>query len=204
MTERHASSVAPFVISVALSAAVAEIAWVRAPFEMAAVSPALEQVHLRADDHGDEPVTLYVALPPPDTAPVYIEPVLPVPVPRWRPSAAIRDSALIDRARKYLGTNPTGWARVWCGRFMALIAPDLARRVPNPNWARDWARLPHVKPRVGAIVVLTRRGGGHVGVVSGFDRRGNPVVVSGNHNRRVAESVYPKSRVVAYVSASSS
>jgi hypothetical protein len=47
---------------------------------------------------------------------------------------------------------------------------------------------------------MTRRGGGgHVGVVSGIDRRGNPIVVSGNHGRRVAESVYPRSRVYAYV-----
>lgn len=55
-------------------------------------------------------------------------------------------------------------------------------------------------PQVGAIAVMTRRGGGgHVGVVSGVDRRGNPIVVSGNHGRRVAESVYPRSRVYAYV-----
>lgn len=54
-------------------------------------------------------------------------------------------------------------------------------------------------PQVGAIAVIGRRGGGHVGVVSGIDSNGNPIVVSGNHNRTVAESVYPRSRVVAYV-----
>src|SRR5262249_13078600 len=47
--------------------------------------------------------------------------------------------------------------------------------------------------------VLYRKGGGHVGVVSGFDIMGNPVVISGNHGHRVYESVYPRSRVLAYV-----
>lgn len=55
------------------------------------------------------------------------------------------------------------------------------------------------EPRVGSLVVLTRKGGGHVGVVSGVTPDGNPIVISGNHNNRVAESVYPSSRVIAYV-----
>jgi len=36
-------------------------------------------------------------------------------------------------------------------------------------------------------------------VVSGIDANGNPIIVSGNHNRTVAESVYPRSRISAYV-----
>jgi hypothetical protein len=42
-------------------------------------------------------------------------------------------------------------------------------------------------------------GGGHVGVVSGMDTSGNPIIISGNHNRRVAESIYPRGRIFAYV-----
>ena len=38
-------------------------------------------------------------------------------------------------------------------------------------------------PQVGAIAVMGRRGGGHVGVVSGVDPNSNPIVVSGNHSR---------------------
>lgn len=110
---------------------------------------------------------------------------------------------LLARARAFLGRNPGGWKHpsLWCGEFMARIAPELARRLDNPAWARDWADLPHVKPRVGAIVVLARGHGGHIGVVSGFDRRGNPRVISGNHGHRVAEGVYSKRRVIAYVGA---
>ncbi len=54
-------------------------------------------------------------------------------------------------------------------------------------------------PQVGAIAVMGRRGGGHVGVVSGIDPHGNPIIVSGNHGHRVAESVYPRRRIYAYV-----
>jgi uncharacterized protein (TIGR02594 family) len=55
-------------------------------------------------------------------------------------------------------------------------------------------------PQVGAIAVMSRgRRGGHVGVVSGIDPNGNPIVISGNHGRRVAESTYPRGRIYAYV-----
>jgi uncharacterized protein (TIGR02594 family) len=117
------------------------------------------------------------------------------------PSGPAWHSDLVSAARRYMGTNPTGWAHRWCGRFMAMIAPQAARRVGNPNLAMNWRRLPKISPQVGAIAVLRRRGGGHVGVVSGFDGRGNPIIVSGNHNRRVGEGVYPRGRVVAWVSA---
>jgi uncharacterized protein (TIGR02594 family) len=54
-------------------------------------------------------------------------------------------------------------------------------------------------PQVGAIAVMSRRGGGHVGVVSGIDAKGNPIIISGNHGHRVAEATYSRGRVYAYV-----
>ncbi len=107
---------------------------------------------------------------------------------------------LVDKARHYLGTNPTGWNAVWCGKFMAMVAPEAAAKIKNPNRARDWATLPHVNPRVGAIAVIARgRNVGHVGIVTGFEGN-NPIIVSGNHTRRVGEGVYPARLVIAYVS----
>jgi hypothetical protein len=48
--------------------------------------------------------------------------------------------------------------------------------------------------------VLSRQGGGHVGIVTGVDRNGNPILIAGNNGRRkVGSSVYPKRRVIAYV-----
>ena len=109
---------------------------------------------------------------------------------------------LVDRARAYMGTNPTGWRRVWCGRFMAMIAPNAAARIRNPNMAKDWANAgPHYSGcTVGSVAVLGRRGGGHVGVVSACTAAG-PQIVSGNHGHRVGEGIYPAGRVIAYVGA---
>lgn len=133
----------------------------------------------------------------------YLEERLPIGRAIVRPvgESSFGSYDLVERARAYMGGNPTGQARLWCGRFMAMIAPDAAARIRNPNMARDWAALPHVQARVGAIAVLSRgRRGGHVGVVSGFDAHGNPRIVSGNHGHRVGEGVYPAGRVLAYVS----
>jgi hypothetical protein len=47
--------------------------------------------------------------------------------------------------------------------------------------------------------VMGRRGGGHVGVVSGIDAAGNPILVSGNNGNRVREASYPRGRIYAYV-----
>jgi len=104
-----------------------------------------------------------------------------------------------SRAASYIGTNPTGWGHRWCGKFMAMVAPNTAAKLKNPNLARNWATLPRTTAHVGAIAVMGRRGGGHVGIVTGFDENGNPRIVSGNHNHQVGEGVYPKGRIYAYV-----
>jgi uncharacterized protein (TIGR02594 family) len=109
-------------------------------------------------------------------------------------------NALVTEARKYIGTNPTGRGSLWCGAFMDLILKRTGH-AGGGNLAKAYANYgTRVSgPQVGAIAVMGRRGGGHVGVVSGVDPNGNPIVVSGNHNRTVAESVYPAGRISAYV-----
>jgi uncharacterized protein (TIGR02594 family) len=109
-------------------------------------------------------------------------------------------NSLVAEARKYIGTNPTGRGSLWCGAFMDLILKRTGH-AGGGNLAKAYAHYgPRVSgPQVGAIAVMSRRGGGHVGVVSGVDPNGNPIIVSGNHNHTVAESVYPASRINAYV-----
>ena len=110
--------------------------------------------------------------------------------------------ALVTEARKYLGTNPTDRKRLWCATFMNFILAKLGYPGTNSDAARSFAYYGQRidKPEIGAIAVLTRgKRGGHVGVVSGVDAHGNPIIISGNHNRRVGEGVYPRSRVIAYV-----
>jgi uncharacterized protein (TIGR02594 family) len=109
-------------------------------------------------------------------------------------------SRLVADARRYIGTNPTGRRSLWCGAFMDKILRDTGHR-GGGNLAKGYLHYGHriAGPRVGAIAVMARRGGGHVGVVSGIDANGNPIIISGNHNHTVAESTYPRGRVIAYV-----
>ena len=109
---------------------------------------------------------------------------------------------LVAEAKRYMGTNPTGRGSLWCGHFMNMVLERSGHRSSGSNTARSFASYGTriSGPQVGAIAVMSRgRGGGHVGVVSGIDPNGNPIIVSGNHNRRVAESVYPRGRIFAYV-----
>lgn len=89
-----------------------------------------------------------------------------------------------------------GASRLWCSDFANMITGGgTGSRV-----ARSWLTKPRISPQVGAMVVTSRRGGGHVGIVSGFTANGDPIVISGNHGHRVGEGVYPRSRIIAYVS----
>ena len=105
-------------------------------------------------------------------------------------------NSLVSEARRYMGTNPTGRGRQWCGAFMDMVLKKTGH-AGGGNLARAYARYgTRVSgPQVGAIAVMNH----HVGVVSGVDPNGNPIIVSGNHNRTVAEAVYPRSRITAYV-----
>lgn len=111
-------------------------------------------------------------------------------------------SGLVAQARRYIGTNPTGMAALWCARFMNMVLERSGRRGTGSNMANSFANYGSrvSGPQVGAIAVMSRgKRGGHVGIVSGIDSKGNPIVISGNYNRRVAETVIPRGRIYAYV-----
>jgi uncharacterized protein (TIGR02594 family) len=110
-------------------------------------------------------------------------------------------SNIVAEARRYIGGNPTGRGRLWCARFMNMVLQHSGLHGTGSDMARSFASYGQrvSGPQIGAIAVMGRRGGGHVGVVSGIDASGNPIVVSGNHGHRVAESVYPRGRIYAYV-----
>jgi uncharacterized protein (TIGR02594 family) len=111
-------------------------------------------------------------------------------------------SDLVAEARRWMGTNPTGRSSLWCARFMNFVLKRAGYRGTGSDMARSFASYGRriSGPRVGAIAVLARgKRGGHVGVVSGLDSNGNPILISGNHGRRVGEGVYSRGRVIAYV-----
>ena len=112
------------------------------------------------------------------------------------------DSGLVAEARRWLGTNPTKRSTLWCATFMNFVLERSGKTGTGSDMAKSFASYGQrvSGPQIGAIAVMTRGPrGGHVGVVSGVDPDGNPIVISGNHNRTVAEAVYPRGRVLAYV-----
>jgi len=110
-------------------------------------------------------------------------------------------SGVVDRARQFIGESARQVgvrSTLWCSAFLRKVtgAQDV------DDTALSWERHQHIAPQVGAVVTMGRRGGGHVGVVSGFTAKGDPIVISGNHGGRVREAVYSRSRIRAWVSAS--
>jgi len=116
-------------------------------------------------------------------------------------------SNIVSEARRYIGNgNPTGRASLWCARFMNMVLERSGHKGTGSDMARSFASYGQriSGPQVGAIAVMSRgRRGGHVGVVSGIDPKGNPIVISGNYGRRVAEATYSRGRIYAYVMPSS-
>jgi uncharacterized protein (TIGR02594 family) len=116
-------------------------------------------------------------------------------------SSGFGASDIVAEARRYLGGNPTGRASLWCARFMNMVLQRSGHGGTGSDMARSFASYGQriAGPQVGAIAVMGRRGGGHVGVVSGIDANGNPILVSGNNRNRVVEAPISRGRIYAYV-----
>jgi uncharacterized protein (TIGR02594 family) len=110
-------------------------------------------------------------------------------------------SNVVAEARRYIGGNPTGRGRLWCARFMNMVLQRTGHHGTGSDMASSFAGYGQrvSGPEIGAIAVMGRRGGGHVGVVSGIDSSGNPIVVSGNNGNRVREAPISRGRIYAYV-----
>jgi len=107
-------------------------------------------------------------------------------------------SSHMSIALKYNGTNPTGWSRAWCGRYVDLVLRKSGKS-GGGNLAIGYARYGKpTKCRRGAIAVMH----GHIGFV--ISCNGNSVtIISGNHagkpgRRTVGYGTYRMSRIVAF------
>lgn len=89
----------------------------------------------------------------------------------------------------------------WCGTFVAHCMKVAGYPLPK-YWmrAKDWLNWGEslACPAVGAIVVFTRDGGGHVGIVIGKDKDGNLLVLGGNQGDMVKISPFAMSRVAGF------
>lgn len=116
-------------------------------------------------------------------------------------SGGFGSSGLVAEARRFVGGNPTGRGSLWCARFMNMVLQREGYRGTGSDMARSFASYGQrvSGPQVGAIAVMARRGGGHVGIISGIDAQGNPIMISGNNGNRVREAPVSRGRIYAYV-----
>ncbi len=111
-------------------------------------------------------------------------------------------SSLVMGARQFVGTKPSGMGgSLWCARFMNMVLEKTGHHGTGSAMANSFASYGHrvSGPEVGAIAVMGRRGGGHVGIITGVDARGNPIMISGNNGNRVREAPISRGRIYAYV-----
>ena len=104
---------------------------------------------------------------------------------------------LAARANQYVGQTASQLGlpkSLWCADFMNMLVGGTDRRAIS--YARRGTPAPY--GCTDCVAVLPRRGGNHVGIVQGYDESGNPIIISGNHNRQVGVGVYSKHRVIAY------
>jgi uncharacterized protein (TIGR02594 family) len=116
-------------------------------------------------------------------------------------SGGFGSSSIVSEARRYLGGNPTSRGSLWCARFMNLVLQRTGYRGTGSDMAASFAHYGQrvSGPEVGAIAVMGRRGGGHVGIITGIDASGNPIMISGNNGNRVREAPISRGRIYAYV-----
>lgn len=110
-------------------------------------------------------------------------------------------SSLVSEARRFLGGNPTSRRSLWCARFMNMVLERTGHPGTGSDMASSFAHYGQriSGPQVGAIAVMGRRGGGHVGIITGIDSSGNPIMISGNNGNRVREAPVSRGRIYAYV-----
>lgn len=100
---------------------------------------------------------------------------------------------LIDHARLYLGQNPTGMARAWCGRFWRFVLARAGYRDPGQKFdvAASWKTLGRpANAEPGAFVVWPH----HVGIIVRVTAPGRAVVISGNTGPAGARRVLEEER----------
>ena len=101
-------------------------------------------------------------------------------------------------ARSHFGTNPTGWSRQWCAKWIDMVLRQ-SGRVGGGNRAIGYKSYGRpTRCRVGALAVMKT----HIGFVTAC--HGDSVtIISGNHSgspgrRTVGLGRYRMSRIVAF------
>lgn len=89
----------------------------------------------------------------------------------------------------------------WCGAFVAHCFQnchmEYAQRYASARAWLEWGTA-LTGPAVGAVVVFSRDGGGHVGFVHGRDTKGRLLVLGGNQGDAVSIGPFDLKRVLGY------
>jgi len=117
-------------------------------------------------------------------------------------ASGFTSSNVVAEARKYLGGNPTGRGSLWCARFANMVLQHSGYRGTGSDMASSFAKYGQrvSGPQVGAIAVMSRgRRGGHVGIITGTDAAGDPIMIAGKNGNRVREAPVSRGPIYAYV-----
>lgn len=110
---------------------------------------------------------------------------------------------LVQEAHRWMGATARQMgvpSTLWCADAMGVWLRRAGYPSTGSRLAMSYARYgrPASPSCIGCIAVLTRRGGGHVGVVDGRAPNGDPYITSGNHDHRVGRGLYSSRRVITY------
>lgn len=103
-----------------------------------------------------------------------------------------------DKLGGYIEKEYTHDSIPWCALFMNHILSVAGEKGTGTLWALDFAgKWPSIKLpgiAVGAIVPMTRNGGGHVTCIVGKDQHGNPMGLGGNQSDAVTIAPFDADR----------
>ena len=88
----------------------------------------------------------------------------------------------------------------WCAAFVGAVLEENGFTSSRSGLAKSYLNwgTPLKTPMLGCIVVFTRKGGGHVGFIEGFDKNGNIFVLGGNQSDAVNIKLFKTNNVVGY------
>lgn len=104
-------------------------------------------------------------------------------------------TGLVEQASRYLGMTARQVgvrSSLWCSAFIR----KLTHAAGVDDRAISWLRKPKVNAAINTIAVMSH----HVGIVMSISKN-YVVLISGNHGHKVGIGKYPRSRIIAYVSA---
>lgn len=105
---------------------------------------------------------------------------------------------------KIYTNDDMSWCAVFINHLIRITGKPLVDtqgdlyNLLRAKWLMKWGyAVPKTDAKLGDIVVIDREGGGHVFVLLGFTKDGNPVGIGGNQSNQVSVAEFNKDRIIA-------